>query len=81
MARSSTEAEYRFLANATFETVWLISLFEELSLQAPSPPKVLYDNLGATHLSFNPVYHSGLKYIQVDLYFVRDSVQRVVIGV
>ena len=55
VARSSTEAEYRALANAASETIWLLSLFQELGLPLPSPPTLLCDNLGATQLSLNPV--------------------------
>ncbi|KAL6322763.1 hypothetical protein AAG906_018644 [Vitis piasezkii] len=40
------------------------------------PPSLLCDNLGATHLSFNPVQHSRMKHIQIDLHFVRDQVQK-----
>ncbi|RVW30528.1 Retrovirus-related Pol polyprotein from transposon RE2 [Vitis vinifera] len=58
VTRSSTEAEYRALANAASETSWLLSLFKELSLPLSGQPKLLCDNLGATHLSFNPVQHS-----------------------
>jgi len=57
VVRSLTEAEYHSLAIATSETVWLLSLFKELCLPIPSPPRLLCDNLGATHLSFNPVQH------------------------
>lgn len=76
VARSSTEAEYRALANVAAETMWLLSLFKELGLSVKAPPSLLCDNLGATHLSFNPVQHSRMKHIQIDLHFVRDLVQR-----
>lgn len=39
IARSSTEAEYRALANAAFETIWLLTLFQKLGLPISSPPK------------------------------------------
>ena len=81
MAHSSTEAEYRALANAASETSWLLSLFKELGLPLFGQPKLLCDNLGATHLSFNPVQHSRMKHIQIDLHFVRDMVQRGVLNV
>jgi hypothetical protein len=76
VARSSTEAEYRSLANAASETMWLLSLLSELGFPLKAPPSLLCDNLGATHLSFNPVHHSRMKHIQIDLHFVRDLVQK-----
>jgi len=63
VARSSTEAEYRSLTTATSEIVWLLSMFKELYLPIHAPPRLLCDNLGATHLSFNPVQHSRMKHI------------------
>jgi hypothetical protein len=76
VARSSTEAEYRALANGASETLWLLALLHELGFPLTVPPSLLCDNLGATHLSFNPVHHSKMKHIQIDLHFVRDQVQK-----
>lgn len=76
VARSTTEAEYRALANAASETMWLSTLFKELKFSVKESPQLLCDNLGATHLSFNPVNHSRMKHIQIDLHFVRDLVQK-----
>jgi len=74
--RSSIEAEYKALANAASETIWLLSLFQELGLSLTSPPTLLCDNLGATQLSLNPIQHSPMKHIQIDLHFVRDMAQK-----
>uniref|UniRef100_A0A2N9JAR7 Reverse transcriptase Ty1/copia-type domain-containing protein n=1 Tax=Fagus sylvatica TaxID=28930 RepID=A0A2N9JAR7_FAGSY len=76
VARSFTEAEYRALANAASETMWLQNLLKELGFPLKTAPQLLCDNLGATHLSFNPVNHSRMKHIQIDLHFVRDLVQQ-----
>ena len=76
IARSSTEAEYRALATAASESMWILSLFTEIKFPLPQPPLLLCDNLGATNLSFNPVQHSRMKHIQIDLHFVRDLVQK-----
>ncbi|KAA8528866.1 hypothetical protein F0562_036221 [Nyssa sinensis] len=75
IARSTTEAEYRSLANIASETMWLLGLFNELGFSLKQSPHLLCDNLGATHLSFNLVHHSRMKHIQIDLHFVRDLVQ------
>ena len=76
IARSSTEAEYRSLANAASESIWIQNLLHELGFPLKAPPALLCDNLGATHLSYNPVNHSRMKHIQIDLHFVRDLVQK-----
>jgi hypothetical protein len=81
IARSSTEAEYRALATAAAESMWLLSLFQELKFTLTQPPTLLCDNLGATHLSFNPVQHSRMKHIQIDIHFVRDLVAKKILNV
>ena len=76
VARSTTEAEYRALANAASETMWLSTLLKELAFPVTESPQLLCDNLGATHLSFNPINLSCMKHIQIDLHFVRDLVHK-----
>ena len=76
VARSTIKVEYRALANAASETMWLSTLLKELAFLVTESPQLLFDNLGATYLSFNPVNHSCMKHIQIDLHFVRDLVHK-----
>ena len=74
VARSSTEAEYRSLASAATDVLWLQSLFSELNLQLVGIPVLWCDNISAKSLAHNPVFHSQTKHIEVDLHFLRDLV-------
>ncbi|XP_013639313.1 PREDICTED: uncharacterized mitochondrial protein AtMg00810-like [Brassica oleracea var. oleracea] len=38
-------------------------------------PVIYCDNIGATHLAANPVFHSRMKHIALDFHFIRDNVQ------
>jgi len=75
VARSSTEAEYRAVATATAELMWLTNLIFELKIPIQHKPKLLCDNVGATYLCSNPVFHSRMKHISMDYHFVREQVQ------
>jgi hypothetical protein len=74
VSRSSTEAEYKALANATAELIWVESLARELGVTLKEKPCLWCNNLGATYLSANPVFHACTKHIEIDFYFVRERV-------
>lgn len=76
MSRSSTEAEYKAMADATAEVIWLQTLLRELRLSSSPSATLWCDNLGATYLSANPVFHARTKHIEVDYHFVRERVAR-----
>lgn len=75
VARSSTEAEYRSVANTAAEISWVCSLLTELGFTLPATPVIYCDNVGATYLSANPVFHSRMKHLALDFHFVRQNVQ------
>ncbi|GJY45974.1 ribonuclease H-like domain-containing protein [Tanacetum coccineum] len=74
ISRSSTEAEYRGVANAVAETAWVRNLLRELLVPLHSATLVYCDNVSAVYLSSNPVQHQRTKHIEIDIHFVRGLV-------
>lgn len=75
VARSSTEAEYKSVASTAADLVWVRNLLEELQVTCQKPPVIYCDNLGATYVAANPVFHSRMKHVEIDYHFVREQVQ------
>ena len=76
MSRSSTEAEYKAIANATAELIWIQALLKELGIYLHRPPRMWCDNVGATYLTANPTFNGRTKHVEVDFHFVREQVAR-----
>jgi len=74
VSRSATEAKYKSIANTAAKLLWIQSLLRDLRLKLYSPPKLWCDNIGATYLLVNPVFHARIKHVEIDFHFDRESV-------
>ena len=72
--RSSAKSEYKAFASVSAELTWLQSLFSELGISYTEKPTIWCDNVSATELAKNPMYHSRTKYIEIDMHFIRNKV-------
>lgn len=75
VSRSSAEAEYRAVANAAAECIWLRQLLGELHCAVSKATVAYCDNISAVYMSSNPVHHKRTKHIELDIHFVRERVQ------
>ena len=76
IAKSSTEAEYRAVSSTTSELMWVENLLTEMGVTLTTTPVIYCDNLSATYLSANPVFHSKMKHLAIAFYFIREQVQK-----
>jgi hypothetical protein len=65
VSRSFTEAEYKSLAVTASELLWIMALLNELTLKVPQVPTIWCDNLRATFLASNPIFHARTKHIEL----------------
>lgn len=75
VSRSSFEAEYRALAQATCGAQWLLYLLLDLNIPHPSPVMLYCDYRSALHIASNLVFHEQTKHIEMDCHVVRDKLQ------
>ena len=74
VSRSSTEAEYRALAETSAELTWLASLLRDIGIPQDGPAVLYCDNLSAVHLTTNPAFHACSKHFETDWHYTRERV-------
>ncbi|GJR33320.1 retrovirus-related pol polyprotein from transposon RE1 [Tanacetum coccineum] len=75
VSRSSTEAEYRALADCTCEITWLKCLFKNLTLSVQGHICIYCDNSSTIALASNLIQHARTKHIEIDCHFMRDKIR------
>ncbi|GJX90484.1 ribonuclease H-like domain-containing protein [Tanacetum coccineum] len=80
VSRSSAEAEYRCMASATCEVIWISNLLNDLCITNLLPVNLYSDSSSAIQIAANPVFHERTKHFEVDVHLVREKVQDCVIN-
>ncbi|PKU86178.1 Retrovirus-related Pol polyprotein from transposon TNT 1-94 [Dendrobium catenatum] len=81
VARSSTEAEYRALATAATDLIWLRRLLAEFHISSTKPTLLLCDNISVIALAHNPIFHARTKHVEIDFHFIRDCIKNQVLKI
>ena len=74
VSRSSTEAEYRALADTTSEILWIRWLLGDLGFPQTSPSDLYCDNRSAIQIAHNDVFHERTKHIEIDCHITRQQI-------
>jgi hypothetical protein len=74
------KSEYAATAHAA-ETIWLQYLLKDLRIYKYEPTILLCDNQGAISLAKNPIHHTKIKHVDIQLHFIRDYIEKGTINV
>lgn len=74
VSRSSSEAEYRILANFVSELLWINQLLEEVGISMEQTPVIWCDNTSTVFMSANLTHHGRVKHVEIDHHFVCEKV-------
>ena len=72
-APSSTEVEYKSLAKTTAELMWLTALLRESGMHPSASLMLWCENLGATYLTANPVFHAQTNSSKLTTIFCKNK--------
>lgn len=75
VSRSSSEAEYRGMADATCELIWLTNLLQEMHCPPSAPANLFCDNQSTLYIASNPVFHERTKHVENDYRIIRERLQ------
>lgn len=74
MSRSTAEAEFRALADASCEIDWLLRIMADLKIPMQLPTHLYGDNTASLHIANNTVYHERTKHVDHDCYTIRERI-------
>jgi hypothetical protein len=63
VSQSSMEEEYKIMADATAEIMWIQMILQELQVPHSKSVRLWCDNMGAKYLTSNPIFHERMKHI------------------
>jgi len=76
ISRSSSEAEYRALAQTVCEVQWLTHMLHDLNITMAQSATIYCDNTSAIKIANNPVFHEHTKHIEIDCHTIREKIQQ-----
>nr|GEX39396.1 ribonuclease H-like domain-containing protein [Tanacetum cinerariifolium] len=74
LSKSLAEAEYKPMAAATCEIMWIVKIMSDLKIKNLLPAELYCDNKVAMKIVANPIMHEKTKHFDLDVHFIREKV-------
>ena len=76
VSRFSAKAEYKAMAVAACEVVWILYLLRDIQVRHEREALLFFfgDSQSTLHIGSNPMFHEMTKHIEIDYHVVRDKV-------
>jgi hypothetical protein len=74
VARSTAEVEYRAMALALCEMMWLKGMLKELQLLRKEIMLLHCDNVAAINIANNPIQFDRIKHVEIDRFFIKEKI-------
>ncbi|GKA73143.1 ribonuclease H-like domain-containing protein [Tanacetum coccineum] len=74
LSRSFVEAEYRSMASAVCEVMWIVKILKDLKFSSSILASLFCDNSSAIQIAANPVMHEKTKHFDIDVHLIREKV-------
>nr|GEY40454.1 ribonuclease H-like domain-containing protein [Tanacetum cinerariifolium] len=74
LSKFLAEAEYRAMASATCEVMWVLKVLHDPDMGGLAPVTLYCDNKSAIQIAANLVMHSKTKHFDIDVHLVREKV-------
>nr|GEX29434.1 ribonuclease H-like domain-containing protein [Tanacetum cinerariifolium] len=74
LLKSSAEAEYRSVAAATCELMWIVNILKDLKVTNLLPAELFCDNSASIQIAANHVMHEKTKHFDLDVHIIREKI-------
>lgn len=68
------EYEYKALTYASVDLLWISYILRDIVYNTPLHCTLYTDNISATQLAHNPIFHARTKYIELSYHFICELV-------
>ena len=79
VSKSSNEAEFHALSSDIDEVLWIRSILKELKIPLEGLIKILCDNKSTIYIARDPMYHNGIKHVDIDRFYIKEKVEEKII--